>query len=196
MEEQGLGPETVQPDGLDSVNPPFALSDVDEADSASSVIEPPPPPAPAVEEDTPVPPDAEEPPEERQPLVVGTRRRAPAPVAYTPEPSAGGSGCADLITAIFLLMTIGVCAFTSLLIIYPRSPLNPFPAPTFEAVMVLCSPIPTDTPTNTSTPLPATQTPTPTATLTPAATFTPTWTPSPTFTPVGRGLPTATSSPT
>src|SRR5690242_2485813 len=121
MQEQSLSPETDQPDGLDSVNPPFALSEEDEADSTIGFMETPPQPPPAP----------------RPPLVVGTRRRAPAPAAYVPAPATGGTGCADLITAIFLLMTIGVCAFTMLLVIYPRSPLNPFPAPPFATLLVI-----------------------------------------------------------
>src|ERR1041385_3765425 len=112
MQEQSLGPETEQPDGLDSVNPPFALSEEDEAEGIIGSIETP-PPTPAVEEAEPETPEVEQPPVPRPPLVVGTRRRAPAPAQeeYVPAPASGGSGCADFITAIFLLMTIGVCAF-------------------------------------------------------------------------------------
>jgi hypothetical protein len=64
-----------------------------------------------------------------------------------------------------------------LLIANPRSPLNPFPAPTFPFVSVLATPLPTATATETFTPEPYTPTPlpsqTPTATPPPTATATP-----------------------
>ena len=76
----------------------------------------------------------------------------------------------DAVTAIFLLLTVGVIAFTLLLIADPHSPLNPLPRPTLIARLVIA----TDLPTNTPTPGPATSTPTatPTRTATPSATAT------------------------
>jgi hypothetical protein len=197
MEEQSLDPE-IDPalsDALDSVDPPFLLPDENPVESIASAEAV----SPQVEEETELDDDAADDDvyvEEPQRLVVGTRRRAPARPDYVPAPASRGTGCADLITAIFLLMTVAVCAFTLLLIIYPRSPLNPFPVPAFPTMIVLASPAPTDTPTNTFTPLPATETPTATPTFTPTATYTATWTPSATFTPVVGGVPIVTSSPT
>ncbi len=126
---------------------------------------------------------------------VRTRRRPPSQQEYPQEPPDRDYGCADVITALFLLMTVTICAFTALLIAFPRSPLNPFPPPTFPALMVIASPLPTNTATTTFTPLPATETPLPTATSTPTATFTATWTPTVTFTPVIGGFPNATTEP-
>ncbi len=124
---------------------------------------------------------------------VGTRRRRPVQSAPPPPPTGRGYACADVITAIFLLLTILVLSATILLIANPRSPLNPFPPPTFPALLVLASPFPTDTPTQTLTPEPATPT---LATPTPSAspTRTPTPTPTVTNTPVvgGAVIPTST----
>ncbi len=115
---------------------------------------------------------------------VGTRRRRTTGPPAQPQLSSGrGYGCADVITAIFLLLTVLVASVTILLIANPRSPLNPFPAPTFPAVSVLASPLPTETATETFTPEPYTPTPlpspTPTTTPLPTATATPTATQTP-----------------
>src|SRR5450432_555722 len=47
---------------------------------------------------------------------VRTRRRAPAEQNYPQEPPDRDYGCADVITAIFLLMSVAICAFTALLL--------------------------------------------------------------------------------
>lgn len=112
------------------------------------------------------------------------RRRTVVPPPQQPQLSSGrGYACADVITAIFLLLTVLVASVTILLIANPRSPLNPFPAPTFPAVSVLASPLPTETATETFTPEPYSPTPlpspTPTVTPLPTATATPTATQTP-----------------
>jgi hypothetical protein len=128
--------------------------------------------------------------------VSGTRRRPTAQPQQTDIPTERGYGCADIVTAIFLLLTVAVCGFTGLLWSNPQSPLNPFPPPTFPAVMILASPPPTLTPSNTPTPLPPTPTPLATLTFTPTATFTITYTPTATDTPVvGLSEVTATETP-
>jgi hypothetical protein len=114
----------------------------------------------------------------------GTRRRRTTGPPLQPQLSSSrGYGCADVITAIFLLLTVLVASVTILLIANPQSALNPFPAPTFPAVIVLASPLPTETATETFTPEPYTPTPlpslTPTATPLPTATATPTATDTP-----------------
>src|SRR5436853_4394266 len=94
--------------------------------------------------------------------VQRTRRRPPESQAIyqsAPLPAGRGYGCADVITALFLLATVLVISYTILLIANPRSPLNPFPYPTLPPVFVLASPFPTDTPTMTFTPEPFTATP-------------------------------------
>ncbi|MEP7287525.1 MAG: hypothetical protein ABI947_17340 [Chloroflexota bacterium] len=118
---------------------------------------------------------------------TSTRRRVYT--APPPPPIAEGRGyaCADVITALFLLMTIAVCAVTVLLYANPQSPLNPFPPPTWEAIKVIATDPPTNTPTATFTPLPFTATPLDTATPTATATATATWTPTVTETPVVGG---------
>src|SRR5215831_5825637 len=68
-------------------------------------------------------------------LPIGTRRRPSFPRDEgnnaSPYPVTGrGYGCADVITAIFLLLSVASVSLTILLIANPRSPLNPFPAPT------------------------------------------------------------------
>lgn len=136
---------------------------------------------------------------DRQVRVSGTRRRPPTSAPRPPtqarydtvedlEPERG-YGCADVITAIFLLGSITVCALTVLLIANPHSPLNPLPPPPPLVLMVLPTPAPTDTPTQTFTPLPASPTPLDTATFTPTATPSPTGTPTPSDTPVVGNLP-------
>jgi hypothetical protein len=120
----------------------------------------------------------------------GTRRRRTTSPPLQPQLSSSrGYGCADVITAIFLLLTVLVASVTILLIANPRSALNPFPAPTFPVLSVLASPLPTETATETFTPEPNTPTPlpspTPTATPLPTATATPTATDTPV---VGGGV--------
>jgi hypothetical protein len=125
---------------------------------------------------------------------VGTRRRRTMAPPPQPQLSSGrGYACADVITAIFLLLTVLVASVTILLIANPRSPLNPFPAPTFPAVSVLASPPPTETATETFTPEPYTPTPLPSPTPTASPLPTDTATPTATQTPVvGGGGVTAT----
>ncbi len=121
--------------------------------------------------------------------VVRTRRKAPQSSApqYTDEPLTSGYGCADMITAFFILLSVGVMVLTILLIANPYVPINPFPPPTPLALLVLASPEPTLTPSATFTAEPPTappptelpsvtptETPIPTATETPTPTITPT----------------------
>lgn len=134
---------------------------------------------------------AEEP---EPPVPVGTRRLAPreersyedyAPVEPPTAPVRRGYGCADVFTALFLLMTILIASMTILLIANPHTPLNPLPPPTNLIIFVPITetPLPTYTPSITFTPEPPTPTvPTPTASLTPS--LTPSATPTATFTPV------------
>lgn len=94
-------------------------------------------------------------------------------------------GCSwifDLITAVFLLLSVVVITFVVILLANPRSSINPFPQPTPVSVLVMPTDLPTWTPSATFTPEPATRTPLPTATATPTATFTPSRIP-PSFTP-------------
>jgi hypothetical protein len=87
----------------------------------------------------------------------------------------------DVITAIFLLLTIGVIGYVLLLLANRQSTLNPFPPPTNVSYLVIATDLPTVTPSNTPT---ATATPLPTFTPTASPTRTATATPLPTFTPV------------
>lgn len=123
------------------------------------------------------------------PEVTYTRRVRPRLQAdaaqYVPQTR---TGCADLITAFFVLASIGALAFTILLIANPYSALNPFPPGSTLVVYVIASPMPTATPTQTFTSLPPTPT-LPTETPTPTATPTETLTPTITFTPVFDSLP-------
>jgi hypothetical protein len=136
--------------------------------------------------------------DEETPIPMGTRRRAPrgqnAPIPYAEElaetapaaPARRGYGCADVLTALFLLLTVLVISLTILLISNPYSPFNPLP-PRFGTievpVYVSATPLPTWTPSITPTPEPPTPTvPSPTPSLTP--TLTPSLTPTATFTPV------------
>lgn len=126
---------------------------------------------------------------------VRTRRRRPGgqqPTVITVAPSGRGYACADVITAIFLLLTILVVSATILLLANPRSALNPLQPPTYPAILVLATELPTNTPTQTFTPQPNTPTPIPSAT--PTRTLTPT--PTVTNTPVvgGGALPAATQT--
>lgn len=94
-------------------------------------------------------------------------------------------GCSwifDLITAIFLLLSVVVVTFVVILLANPRSPLNPLPQPTPIARIVMPTDLPTWTPSPTFTPEPPTATPLATATPTATATFTPSRIP-PTLTP-------------
>ncbi len=131
----------------------------------------------------------------RRPPVRRARPSPPsyeeAPMEYAP-PVRRGSGCADVITSIFLLLTVAVVAVTILLIANPRSPLNPFPPATYPAVLILATDPPTLTPTETFTPIPPTPT-IPTVTPTDTPTPTDTLTPTHTYTPVVGGVASATS---
>jgi len=125
------------------------------------------------------PPSAYDAPE----IAPRTRRKASRPVMVTPPPVRRGYGCADVITAIFLLLSVAVISVTILLIADPYSSLNPFPPPTPIEVLVLATPGPTETPTLTFTPEPPTPTlPTATPPPTETPTETPTATPTPTAT--------------
>jgi hypothetical protein len=117
----------------------------------------------------------------------GTRRKRPSQNQASQPPFSGayegpprrGGGCADFVTAIFLMLTVAVLAFTVLLLANPQSLLNPLRPPTLPNLLVLATDLPTHTPTFTFTPEP----PTPTIpTATPTLTETPTETPTPTFT--------------
>lgn len=91
----------------------------------------------------------------------------------------------DVITVIFLVLTVSVIAGMVLIINDPGIPLNPFPPPTVFPEVRLPTLTPSSTPTAT-----ATATGTPTITFTPSATFTPT------DTPTSTGTPTPTITPT
>jgi hypothetical protein len=90
----------------------------------------------------------------------------------------------DIVTVIFVVLTVGMIAFMVLIINDPNSSLNPFPPPTAAPLIqlptltpsptVTATPTATDTPTATAT---ATATGTPTPTTTATATDTPTLTP-------------------
>lgn len=89
----------------------------------------------------------------------------------------------DLLTVIFLVLSVVVVGLVMLIISDPQTPLNPLPPNTVPPIAIL--------PTLTETPTPtATFTPTPTPTATP--TFTPTNTATPTATPTFTPTPTAT----
>ena len=130
--------------------------------------------------------------EAHTPASIGTRRRPPQQ-DYDDEQSDAplprrGYGCADVITALFLLATIFVVSITVLLLSNPHTPFNPLPPPTPVEIFVYVTetPLPTLTPSMTFTPEPPTPTqPTPTPSLTP--TETPTPTPTVTETPVFGG---------
>jgi hypothetical protein len=128
-------------------------------------------------EDTPPPPPPPRRTSRARAVPPGSTRRRSAP---PPPPPSRGYGCADVITAIFLLLTVLVISITVLLIANPKSALNPFPNPTQVSQLVIATDLPTRPPTMTFTPLPATFTPTPT--FTPTETATPTITPTPTAT--------------
>lgn len=92
----------------------------------------------------------------------------------------GCSWLADLITALFLLLTVGAITLVVILVANPRSSLNPLPPLTLPASMFIATDIPTATASPTATPGPATATPLPpTVTQTPLPTITPTPTPLP-----------------
>lgn len=90
----------------------------------------------------------------------------------------------DVITALFVVLTVVALGFVLLLFANPQTALNPFPPPTIAARVIL--PTATVTPTATDTPLPTltpTASPTPSATPTATATSTPTASATPTITP-------------
>jgi hypothetical protein len=135
--------------------------------------------------------------ETRTPAPIGTRRRPPQQEyedeQYDAPLPRRGYGCADVITALFILATIFVISITVLLLSNPHTPFNPLPPPTAVELIVYVTetPLPTLTPSMTYTPEPPTPTqPTPTPTLTPTETLT--LTPTVTNTPVfgGEGTPT------
>ena len=90
----------------------------------------------------------------------------------------------DLITVMFLALTVGMIGIVVLIINDPNTPINPLPPPTIPPTAIVPtltpSATPTHTPTATATP---TASPTPTATPTHTPTATPTDTPTPTATP-------------
>ncbi|MCC6800537.1 MAG: hypothetical protein IT325_10485 [Anaerolineae bacterium] len=92
----------------------------------------------------------------------------------------------DLITVVFVVLTVAALGAFVLILADPQTAINPYPPPTIAARVVL--PTATHTPTATDTPLP---TGTPTATATPTATPTATETPTPTAT----ATPTITPTP-
>lgn len=95
------------------------------------------------------------------------------------------NGFFDVVTVIFVVLTVGTAAVTVLILNNPNTVLNPFPPPTIAAVIQL----PTLTPS-------ATATLTPTASATPTITGTPTPTGTPTTTPTPTNTPTPTDTPT
>src|SRR5258708_29073029 len=172
---------------MTDVTPPFSIPD-DPADDAA-FAQPPvgAPPEPdkefyddfyAIDNSAPVDPGLDSSPEDEaamsggaarpSPVPMRTRRVAPPPPP--PIPAGRGYGCADVITAFFLLATVAVALITVLLLANPNSALNPFPPPTLPSVMVIATDPPTYTPTNTFPPLPASPTPLPSLTFTPTAT--------------------------
>ena len=105
----------------------------------------------------------------------------------------------DLLTLLFVVLTVGLIAAVVLINNNPNTPLNPFPPPTVPALLVLPTMTPTPTGTATATPtITPTPSDTPTATATPTASATPTETPTPTHTPtqVILAAPAATEPPT
>lgn len=90
----------------------------------------------------------------------------------------------DVITVIFVVLTVGVIGVMVLIINDPNTALNPFPPPTVAPTIQLptLTASPTITPTNTATATP-TASATPTATATGTATATPTATATATMTP-------------
>jgi hypothetical protein len=128
--------------------------------------------------------------EPSQPISPAGRGRGRGQGRYAP-PRRRGYGCADVITALFLLMTVLVVSGTILLLQNPQSPLNPLPPPTFPPQQVLATLPPTETPTETPTNEPPTPT-IPTATPTDSPTPTETPTPTVTATPVVGGIVTLT----
>lgn len=171
-------PQPMPGDPPSAYDPPDA-ADVDDADEPLDRGEP------------------ESEPESAALPISGTRRRPrrtddanyPARREAAPEalPARRGYGCADVITALFLLLSVGVVSVTVLLIANPQSPLNPFPPPTNMPRLVLATPAPTTTITLTFTAIPPTPT-IPTATPTPSPTPTETPTITPTTTPVVGGI--------
>ena len=91
-----------------------------------------------------------------------------------------GSTILDLLTVLFLVLSVAAVGLFVMILSDPQTPLNPFPPNTVPPVAIL--PTLTETPTATATATP-TDTPTPTATFTPTQTFTPTNTPTNTPTP-------------
>jgi hypothetical protein len=90
----------------------------------------------------------------------------------------------DMITVIFLVLTVSMAGVVMLIVSDPYTALNPLPPPTIPAIMVIPTLTPSSTPTATAT-ITATPTITPTATATATVTWTPTatGTSTPTITP-------------
>lgn len=93
------------------------------------------------------------------------------------------AGLFDVITVLFVVLTVAAATWFVLILNDPQTSLNPLRPPTVPPIVQ----IPTLTPSSTPTA-------TPTITLTPSATFTPTATGSPTATPTASPTPTATAS--
>ncbi len=96
----------------------------------------------------------------------------------------------NILTLVFLGMTVLVIAYYGVIVARPQSPLNPFPPATRVALVQVV----TETPTPEGRSLPPTWTPTATATPTPPRP--PTFTPTPTRTPTPTGTPTPSPTPT
>lgn len=90
----------------------------------------------------------------------------------------------DIITVLFVVLTVGVLAVIVLILNDPNTSLNPLPPPTVPPIVNLPTLTPSATATNTATPTHTpTHTPTATTTGTATATSTPTHTATPTITP-------------
>jgi len=87
------------------------------------------------------------------------------------------SGIYDLVTVLFVVLTVAVLGLVVLIMSNPNTPLNPLEPPTLPPLVMPPTLTLTMTPTATDTP-----TATPTETLTPTATYTPSITPTPTST--------------
>ena len=90
----------------------------------------------------------------------------------------------DLVTVVFLVLTVATIGVIVLIVDDPNTPINPLAPPTIPPTVIVPTLTPSNTPTNTPTATHTpTDTPTPTATATHTPTATPTDTPTPTATP-------------